>query len=131
MINKTFSSFDDFVIDFLFAVMDRGDASIIISYEDIGIVQSLNEKTVNGNSLCLIPECFEAFDSDVLAAKNGNGLMVVSVFDNGEIVTEPVLYTSPEAWPIETTYYVECDAVGALDLPLNGTVISFKINYDR
>ena len=124
---KSYQNYSDFITDFLFVVLAEERASIIVNYEDVvGVVQSLNEKVINGNSLCLTSESFDGFDNDLLVAKARGGLMIVTVLKGGEIITEPLIYTQPESFP-ETTYYVEYDAQKAIDLPLNGSVIPFQI----
>lgn len=130
MINASFKNYPDyrdFTTDFLFTVISDGSASIIINYEDtIGVIQTLNEKVLNGNSLCLERESFDNIDNDILLAKDRSGLMMITVFDQGDIIAEPLVFTKAEAFP-ETTYYVEYDAQNALKLPLNGCVIPFQI----
>lgn len=130
MINASFKNYPDyrdFTTDFLFTVISDGSASIIINYEDtIGVIQTLNEKVLNGNSLCLERESFDNIDNDILLAKDRSGLMMITVFDQGDIIAEPLVFTNAEAFP-ETTYFVEYDAQNALKLPLNGCVIPFQI----
>ena len=124
---KAYKNYPDFITDFLFVVLADGVATMIIDYKDVqGVVQSLNEKVLNGNSLTLTPECFDNFDNDVLISKARGNMMMVTVLKDGEILTEPVIFTAPEAFP-EVTYFVEYDAQKALDLPLNGTTIQFLI----
>lgn len=124
---KNYQDYQDFITDFLFIVLADGSATIIVNYEDtVGIVQTLNEKVINGNSICLESESFDNFDEDILIAKDRGGLMMITVFKEGETIIEPLIFTQPEAFP-EVTYFVEYDAQQALDLPLNGTVIPFQI----
>lgn len=128
---KSYPNYPDFITDFLFVVLEDGAASIIVNYEDTqGVVQSLNQKVLNGNSLALAPECFDNFDADIVLAKERGGLMMITVLKDGEILTDPVIYTKPEAFA-ETTYFVEYDAKKAVDLPLEGTVIPFKIEKHK
>ena len=128
---KSYNNYSDFITDFLFVVLAEGNASIIAQYEDtIGIIQSLNEKVINGNSLCLTPECFDNIDNDLLVAKARGGLMIITVLKGGEIITEPLVFTESKAFA-ETTYYIEYDAKKALDLPLNGCVIPFRITKQK
>lgn len=124
---KSYQNYSDFITDFLFVVLGEEKASIIVHYEDtIGIIQSLNEKVINGNSLCLTPESFDNIDNDLLIAKDRGNLMLITVLKGGEIITEPLIFTDSEAFA-ETTYFVEYDAQKALELPLNGCVIPFRI----
>ena len=128
---KSYPNYPDFITDFLFVVLEDGTASIIVNYEDtVGVVQSLNQKVLNGNSLALAPECFDNFDNDVAIAKERGGLMIITVMKDGEILTDPVIFTKPEAFA-ETTYFIEYDAKKALDLPLEGTIIPFLIKKHK
>lgn len=125
---KTYPNYPDFITDFMFVVMEDGCAAMIVNYEDAaGVVSNLNEKVLNGNSLALIPECFDTFDNDLMTARNCGGLMLISVLSEGEIITEPLIYKTPEAYP-PMTFYIEYDARKAVDLPLNGTIIPFRID---
>ena len=128
---KTYPNYQDFITDFLFVVMSDGYAGIIVNYEDAaGVVANLNEKTVNGQSLALVPECFDSFDNDLLTAKNCGGLMLITALAEGEIITEPLIYKTPEAYP-PMTFYIEFDAREAMKLPLSGTVMPFRINKTK
>ena len=128
---KTYPNYQDFITDFLFVVMSDGYAGMIVSYEDAaGVVANLNEKTVNGQSLALVPECFDSFDNDLSTAKNCGGLMLITALAEGEIITEPLIYKTPEAYP-PMTFYIEFDAQEAMKLPLNGAVIPFRINKTK
>lgn len=128
---KSYPNYPDFITDFLFVVLEDGAASIVVNYEDTaGVVQSLNQKVLNGNSFAVVPECFDNFDADITIAKERGGLMMITVLKGGEIILDPVIYTKPEAFA-ETTYFIEYDAKKAVDLPLEGTVIPFKIEKHR
>ena len=128
---KAYENYPDFITDFLFVVLADGTATMIVDYKDTqGVVQSLNEKVLNGNSLALAPECFDNFDSDVTIAKERGGLMMITVMKDGEILTDPVIYTKPEAFAV-TTYFIEYDAKKAVDLPLEGTIIPFLIKKHK
>lgn len=129
---KKYKDFDDFLIDFMFVALEDDLACVVINYNDYqGFIQALQTKVINGKSLVLDIESFDNFDSDIEVAKNNGGNMLVSVFkDSGLIIGEPMLYTSPMAYP-PATYYVEYDAKSALDIPFNGTVIPFMIEKDN
>ena len=129
---KKYKDFDDFLIDFMFVVMEDDLACVVINYNDYqGLIQALQTKVINGKSLILDIESFDNFDSDIEVAKNNGGNILVSVFkDSGLIIGEPMLYTSPMAYP-SATYYVEYDAKSALDIPFNGTVIPFMIEKEK
>lgn len=128
---KTYPNYANFITDFMFVVMEDGCAGIIVNYKDAaGVVASLNEKVLNGNSLALTSESFDSFDEDLLTAKNCGGLMLITVLAEGEIITEPLIYKTPEAYP-PMTFYIEFDAQEAMKLPLNGAVIPFRINKTK
>ena len=47
---KKYESYQDFIIDVLFNVMDDDTVSLIINYEDYqGVLATLFEKSINGN----------------------------------------------------------------------------------
>ena len=128
---KSYENYPDFITDFLFVVLADETATMIVNYDDVqGVVQSLNEKVVNGNSLVLAPECFDNFDNDVLIAKELGGLMMITVLKDGTIITDPVIYTKAEAFA-PTTYFIEYDAKQAVNLPLEGTIIPFQIKQHK
>ena len=124
---KQYKSYQDFVTDILFNVLDDDNVAIICNYKDYnGLISSLNEKTINGNSLYLNKECMESFDEDIATAQSSGENMLITIFANGEIVGEPLIYTNPEAF-VPMTYFVEYDARSATELPISGTVIPFQI----
>ncbi len=128
---KSYPNYPDFITDFLFVVLADGTATMIVDYKDTaGVVQSLNQKVLNGNSLTVVPECFDNFDADIEIVEERGGLMMITVLKGGEIILDPVIYTKPEAFA-ETTYFIEYDAKKAVDLPLDGTVIPFKIEKHK
>ena len=128
---KKYESYQDFITDVLFNVMDDDMVSLIINYEDYqGVLATLFEKTINGNSFYLNMECADLIDNDITTAQMNDGNMLVTIFSNGEIVGEPVVYTTEEAFP-EGTYFVEYDAKSAVDYPIKGTVVPFQIKKDK
>ena len=129
---KKYKDFDDFLIDFMFVVMEDDLACVVINYNDCqGLVQALQAKVVNNKSLVLDAESFDGFDEAIDIAKSNGGNMLITVFkDHGEIIVEPILYRSATAYA-PATYYVECDAKSALDIPFNGTVIPFMIEKEK
>lgn len=56
-----------------------------------------------------------------------DGNMMISICEN-EIIGEPVIFTTEEAFAPGITYYIEYDAKSALEYPLRGTVIPFQIS---
>ena len=128
---KKYESYQDFIIDVLFNVMDDDMVSLIINYEDYqGVLATLFEKTINGNNFYLNMECADLMDNDIATAQMNDGNMLVSIFSTGEIVGEPIVFTTEEAFP-EGTYFIEYDAKSAIDYPIRGTVIPFQIKKDK
>ena len=128
---KKYESYQDFITDVLFNVMDDDKVSLIINYEDYqGVLASLFEKTINGNSFYLNMECADLIDDDLATAYMNDGTMLVSIFSTGEIIGEPVVFKTEEAFP-EGTYFIEYDAKSAVDYPIRGTVIPFQIKKDK
>lgn len=122
-----YANYHGFIVKFLLTVMEKGFAVIICNYEDYGgLLASLNEHTIAGQSLALTGDCAEAIDDDITVAKMNSGNMMISVFNDGTIVGEPILFETPSAFP-EGTYFIEADATDAMALPLIGTKIQFGI----
>ena len=126
---KDYNNFQDFITDYLLEVMTNDYAMIVVKYEDYqGLVRELFTRTINGKNITLNVESADSFDTDVDAAKHNGGNMLVTVFhDNAEIIGEPMIYSSPEAY-VSGTYFVEYDARQVLEIGLQGKVIPFKIN---
>lgn len=128
---KKYESYQDFITDVLFNVIDDDMVSLIINYEDYqGVLATLFEKTINGNSFYLNMECADLIDDDLATAYMNDGNMLVTIFSTGEIVGEPIVFKTEEAFP-EGTYFIEYDAKSAIDYPIKGTVIPFQIKKDK
>lgn len=128
---KKYESYQDFITDVLFNVMDDDMVSLIINYEDYqGVLATLFEKTINGNSFYLNMECADLMDDDIVTAQMNDGNMLVSIFSTGEIIGEPIVFKTEEAFP-EGTYFIEYDAKSAVDYPIKGAVIPFQIKKDK
>lgn len=128
---KKYESYQDFITDVLFNVIDDDMVSLIINYEDYqGVLATLFEKTINGNSFYLNMECADLIDDDLATAQMNDGTMLVSIFSTGEIVGEPIVFQTEEAFA-EGTYFIEYDAKSAIDYPIKGTVIPFQIKKDK
>ena len=122
-----YENYRAFVVDLLITIMDEGSASVICNYQDYsGLIASLNEHTINGKALALTTECADMFDDDILTAQMNSGNMMITVFDDGGIIGEPILFETAKAF-VDGTYFVEIDADGAMNLPLSGEIIPFCI----
>lgn len=128
---KKYESYRDFITDVLFNVMGDDMVSLIVNYEDYqGVLATLFEKTINGNSFYLNMECADLMDNDIATAQMNDGNMLVTIFSTGEIVGEPIVFKTEEAFA-ECTYFIEYDAKSAVDYPIKGTVIPFQIKRDK
>ena len=128
---KKYESYQGFITDILFNVMDNDMVGLIINYEDYqGVLATLFEKTINGNSFYLNMECADLIDDDLATAYMNDGNMLVSIFSTGEIIGEPVVFKTEEAFA-EGTYFIEYDAKSAVDYPIKGTIIPFQIKKDK
>ena len=128
---KKYESYQDFIVDVLFNVMDDDMVSLIINCEDYqGVLSTLFEKTINGNSFYLNKECADLIDDDIATAQMNDGNMLVTIFNTGEIIGEPIVFKTEKAFA-EGTYFIEYDAKGAVDYPIKGTVIPFQIKKDK
>ena len=84
---RKYKSFEDFVRDFIFVVMSDGYASIICHWQDTqGILSSLFERTINGESFALDAESGYSFDDEINTAQMNDDNMLITVFDTGAII---------------------------------------------
>ena len=125
---RKYNTYDDFVRDIVFTVIDDSHAVIICNWHDAqGLIQSLNSKTINGKSFTLDVECGYLFDDDILTAQMNDGNMLITIFDDGLIICEPALFTDKAMSFIDSKYFIERDASLALEYPIMSTVIPFQI----
>lgn len=75
-------------------------------------------------------DCADLMDNDIATAQMNDGNMLVTIFSTGEIIGEPIVFTTEEAFA-EGTYFIEYDAKSAVDYPIKGTVIPFQIKKDK
>lgn len=127
---RKYDSFQDFVVDVIFTVMDKGNATIFVNYKDYaGLVSCLNEKVLNGNTLCLDPSSADLFEEDIASAQMNDGVIMVTVFASGVITGEAVVFKESDSF-MSDNYFVEYDARQALQYPLEGLVVPFVIRKD-
>jgi hypothetical protein len=124
---KRYSTYQDLIPDILFNVIEDGMVAVIVNYKDCSkLLSALFENTVNGNSLYLSCDYKDRLDEDVITAQMNDGNMLVTIRDTGEIITEAVVFITPEAFS-PMTYLVEYGAKGADEYPLQGLVVPFMI----
>lgn len=128
---RKYESFDKFIEEFLFTVMDDGLAIIVVNYKDYqGMIESLNGKVLNGKSLATDIETAEYFDEDIKTAIDHDGNMMITVYNNNSIVVgEPVIYSDKANSFINSVYFVEEDAVKkTMDYAISKkNIVPFKI----
>lgn len=131
LIYKRYENFNKFVTDYLLTVMEEKYAMVIVNYKNYQeLVNILTTKTINGKSIVMSPDSFDNFDTDIDAAKyNGGNIMITIYADKCEIIGEPVLYKTINAFA-DGVYYADNDAEGAIDLPITGTMIPVEIKKD-
>lgn len=110
---RKYESYDKFIEEFLFTVMDNGHAIIVVNYKDYqGMIENLNGKVLNGKSLATDIETAEYFDDDIKTAIDLDGNMMITVYNNNSIIVgEPVVYPDKANSFIDSAYFVEEDAI--------------------
>lgn len=125
---RKYETFESFVKDVIFTVMDDRHAIIVCNWRDAqGLVASLNGTVLNGNSLVLDVESADNFDDDIIAAQMNDGNMLITIYDNGFFGCEPALFTDKAVSFIDSKYFIERDASSALNYAITSTIIPFQI----
>lgn len=125
---KKYSNYDDFIRDILFTVMEDHHAVIICNWQDAqGLIASINGKVLNGKSLTLDIDSAYHFDDDIATAQMNDGNMLITIFDNAIVICEAALFTDKAISFIDSKYFVERDAICAMDYAITNTIIPFKI----
>lgn len=129
-IYRTYENFDKFIEEFLFTVMENGHAVIMVNYKDYqGIIENLNGRVLNGNSLVTDIETAELFDEDIKTAIEHDGNMMITCYNNlSLIVGEPVIFPNKAVSFIDSIYFIEENAVSkATTYDMPSVVIPFTI----
>lgn len=110
---RKYESYDKFIEEFLFTVMDNGHAIIVVNYKDYqGMIENLNGKVLNSKSLATDIETAEYFDDDIKTAIDHDGNMMITVYNNNSIIVgEPVIYSDKANSFIDSAYFIEEDAI--------------------
>ena len=117
-------TFGDFVEDFLTYAAENDFVSLIVNWEDaLAVCQLLNRYTIGGKSIAMRREFADEAYAD---AQSQTGNMLITVFNNAEMICEKAL-DNPEAYVDGGLYFVEFSA-GEVNLPLHAKVIPFKID---
>ena len=123
---KIFNRYEDFASEFVRTAMEDGSVSLIVNWKDcLGVVQILNTYTINGESVVITKANAIAGESDLEEVKETDGNMLITLFDNGELIYEKTL-PNESAYVDDITYYVETDAKDYI-VPSRAKVIEFRI----
>ena len=125
---KKYANYDDFIRDILFTVMEDHHTVIICNWQDAqGLIASINGKVLNGKTLALDIDSAYDFDDEIVTAKMNDGNMLITIFDNATVICEAALFTDKPISFIDSKYFVEYDAVCAMNYAITNTIIPFKI----
>ena len=125
---RNYQSYDDFIKDILFTVLEDHHVVIVCNWQDAqGIIASINGKVLNGKSLTLDIESAYNFDDDITTAQMNDGNMFITIFDNATVICEAALFTDKAISFIDSKYFIECDAICAMNYAISSPIIPFKI----
>ena len=123
---KKYNKYEDFTSEFVRSAIENESAFLIVNWQDaLGVCQLLNTFTINGNSIAMKREFVDEAYSDIEAVKQYDGNILITLFDNGEMICEKAL-NDESAYVDDGVYFVEYSAKNFV-LPLHATVIPFKI----
>lgn len=123
---KKYNKYEDFTSEFVRSAMENSCAFLIVNWQDaLGVCQLLNTFTINGNSVAMKRDFVDEAYTDIREVKQYDGNMLITLFDNGEIICEKAL-SDESAYVDDGVYFVEYSAKDFV-LPLHATVVPFKI----
>ena len=123
---KKYNKYEDFASEFVRSAMENKSAFLIVNWQDaLGVCQLLNTFTINGNSVAMKRDFVDEAYADIEEVKQYDGNMLITLFDNGEMICEKAL-NNESAYVDDGVYFVEYSAK-EFALPLRATVIPFKI----
>jgi len=123
---KKYKRYEDFTSEFVRSAMENGVAFLVVNWQDaLGICQLLNTFTINGNSIAMKRDFVDEAYADIEEVKQYDGNMLITLFDNGEMICEKAL-SDESAYVDDSVYFVEYSAKDFV-LPLQATVVPFKI----
>lgn len=126
---KAYAKYEDFSAEFVKSAMENGSAFLIVNWQDaLGVCQCLNTFTINGVSVAMRSEFADEAYEDVKKQKACDGNMLITLFDNGELICEAAL-DDDTAYVDDVVYYVEYSA-NEVSLPLHSKMIPFKIESE-
>lgn len=123
---KKYKRYEDFTSEFVRSAMENGVAFLVVNWQDaLGVCQLLNTFTINGNSVAMKRDFVDEAYTDIEEVKQCDGNMLITLFDNGEMICEKAL-GDESAYVDDGVYFVEYSAKDFV-LPLHATVVPFKI----
>jgi len=123
---KKYDKYEDFTSEFVRSAMENKSAFLIVNWQDaLGVCQLLNTFTINGNSIAMKREFVDEAYADIEEVKQYDGNMLITLFDNGEMICEKAL-NDESAYVDDSVYFVEYSAKDFV-LPLHATIVPFKI----
>lgn len=123
---KKYNRYEDFASEFVRSAMENESVFLIVNWQDaLGVCQLLNTFTINGNSVAMKGEFADEAYADIEEVKQYDGNMLITLFDNGEMICEKAL-DDESAYVDDALYFVEYSAE-EFTLPLHAKVVPFKI----
>lgn len=123
---KKYNKYEDFTSEFVRSAIENKSAFLIVNWQDaLGVCQLLNTFTINGNGVAMKRDFADEAYADIEEVKQYDGNMLITLFDNGEMICEKAL-NDESAYVDDSVYFVEYSAKDFV-LPLHATVIPFKI----
>ena len=123
---KKYDRYEDFTSEFVRSAMENESVFLIVNWQDaLGVCQLLNTFTINGNSIAMKRDFIDEAYADIEEVKQYDGNMLITLFDNGEMICEKAL-DKESAYVDDALYFVEYSAK-EFTLPLHAKVVPFKI----
>ena len=123
---KNYNKYEDFISEFVRSAMENESAFLIVNWQDaLGVCQLLNTFTINGNSVAMKREFADEAYADIEEVKQYDGNMLITLFDNGEMICEKAL-DDESAYVDDSVYFVEYSAK-EFTLPLHAKAVPFNI----
>lgn len=126
---KKYDKYEDFTSEFVRSAIENESAFLIVNWQDaLGVCQLLNTFTINGNSVAMKRDFVDEAYADIEEVKQYDGNMLITLFDNGEMICEKAL-NDESAYVDDGVYFVEYSAKD-FALPLHATVVPFKVETE-
>lgn len=124
-----YTDYVDFALDFVPLAKENGTAFAIVNWKcAVDICQTLNGFAIGANNIAIKHEFVEETFADIESAKEDNGNIIITLFDNGELICEKTLPDS-SAYVDNVVYLVENDVEG-ITLPPHSKISLIQFNND-